>query len=61
MSSISSISDVIKIIVSPIERDREADFGFRRTIEIRNSHGVEHTVVLTSDDRGHLEIVVPIH
>ena len=57
MSSRSSIPDVTKIVVGPIERDHEVESGFRRTIEIRNKHGIEHTIVITSVDRDQLEII----
>jgi hypothetical protein len=59
MSSVASIPDVTNVTVSPIERDPKADFGFRRTIEIRNKHGLEHTILITSVDRSDLEFVVP--
>jgi len=60
MSASSSIADVVRVLASPIERD-EANSGFRRTIEIHDRQGIEYTIVITSDDRRHLEIVVPIH
>jgi hypothetical protein len=61
MSSMSTIPDVKGIILGPIERDHETDFGFRRTIEIRSKHGTDYTIVLTSADRSDLEITTPNH